>query len=165
MAFPVRAKSEHTPDYMRSLLTYNAETGEIRYKIRMSARMKPGDLCGNVCARGYRRIIIDGKMYMAHRLAWTIHYGFWPSSDLDHINGDKLDNRISNLREVTCFENQQNRPCHREGVLWGTSKLMKGKYYQARVQGKYLGNFKTMEEAHIVAVEYARSMGLNLLRG
>src|SRR5690606_29052356 len=57
---------------------------------------------------GYLRFSVDGKHYLAHRLAWLYVHGKWPSDQIDHINGDRSDNRIDNLRDVTHAENRRN---------------------------------------------------------
>ena len=92
--------------YLRERYTYDAETGAIRHKGRDRA------VKGVVHVCGYRRINIRvGKNYtriLMHRAAWALYYGRWPS-EIDHLNGNKTDNRIENLREVSHGENDQNR--------------------------------------------------------
>ena len=92
--------------YLRERYTYDAETGAIRHKGRDRA------VKGVVHVCGYRRINIRvGKNYtriLMHRAAWALYYGRWPS-EIDHINGDKTDNRLENLREVSASENDANR--------------------------------------------------------
>jgi hypothetical protein len=89
-------------------------------------------------------------MYQAHRLAWFLFYGEWPIYEIDHINGDKTDNRIINLRDVPDRINAQNMGIHRNGHLPGVSKV--GKKWRASIQiGKkqtHLGMFSTQEEAY-----------------
>ncbi len=146
-------------------LTYEPETGILRWNKRMSLAVRAGRIGGSVDKScGYRSFIYKHKKVKAHRVAWFMYYGSVPKSCLDHIDGNKDNNRIENLREVDEFLNQQNRPCHRKGTLWGTRSVQKGKYFSAHVKGKYLGNFKTSEEAHAKAVLYARSKNLTLLK-
>ncbi len=163
-------KEEHTLEYFRKIMRYDKNSGNFYWKVKMSAPTEIGDLLGNVSQTGYRRVIIDSKQYNVHRLVWFFeNEGVWPSHDLDHIDGNKLNNKIGNLRLVTPFLNQQNRPVHRKGILWGTSKLNPENhgghtYYQSRVYGKYLGNFDTMEEAHKCSMDYAKKMNLPLIK-
>lgn len=70
---------------------------------------KKGDVAGTPHAGGYWQIVVDGRSYRAHRLAWFYVNGVWPKNGLDHTNGIKVDNRIANLREATQAENNQNR--------------------------------------------------------
>ena len=58
--------------------------------------------------KGYRAGGVDGQMVLAHRAAWAMHYGRWPTGLIDHINGDPADNRISNLRECNNAQNLAN---------------------------------------------------------
>lgn len=89
------------------LLKYNPETGDLTWKTNRSNQVILGQKAGCTSDR-YRRVAIKGKPYQAHRVAWLLYYGEWPSKDIDHINGDTFDNRIVNLREATATENQQN---------------------------------------------------------
>ena len=124
--------------------------GQLYYRTRASRRCKPGDLVGSVGGGkrgGYRQTIVDGVQCKVHRLIWKWHYGTEPAL-IDHINGDRLDNRIENLREATNRENGWNRKAKRD--------LPPGVY---RHQGKYrvrlylgkpnvsVGMFATLDEA------------------
>lgn len=102
---------------------------------------------------GYKVLSISGKRYLAHRVVWIMHYGAWPSNHLDHINGVRSDNQISNLREVTYSENSQNHRPHKTntsgtmGVVWHK----RDKRWQAgiMVSGKtiHLGQFTEKDDA------------------
>lgn len=146
-------------------LNYEPDTGIFRWNKRMSLAVRAGVVAGCVDkTNGYRNFIHKGEKIKAHRLAWFIYYGTAPKSCLDHVDGNKDNNRIENLREVDEFMNQQNRPCHRKGTLWGTSRVQKGKYFLSIVRGKYVGIFKTVEEAHASSVAYAKRNNLTLLK-
>ena len=134
------------------LLDYNAETGKIVSKVQ-HGRWHPGDTVGTL-AGGYLSIGIDGKLYRGHRIAWLLTTGSWPDKFIDHIDGDKLNNRWQNLREVTNAENMQN--CHRARVNSTLGILgvhpSRGKFCAAiTVNGKIkaLGRFLTIHEAEM----------------
>jgi len=144
------------------LFNYDKEDGRLYWKKRPSQRAKIGRLAG--CnSQGYRKVRYNGIHYQAHRLIWIIEYRREPIGDIDHINGNRGDNRIENLRECTRRENTSNKECHRKGHLVGTCyrkpcfKRKKSirpinRPWQASIQlnGKrfYLGRFLTQEEAH-----------------
>lgn len=137
-----------TIEELNSNLAYYPETGEILWLGRR--KNKPAG-CYNWA--GYKRITVNGKTVMAHRIAWAMYYGEWPKNDIDHINGIKDDNRIENLRDVSRSLNTRNR--HRR--VDNTSGVSGVSYLKGRdrwtayinVGGKKvtLGNFKTKEDA------------------
>lgn len=101
-------------DYLRSILEYDYQTGGFKWKYRMdappevnSSRAGKGAFLGSN-SYGYKIGYINKKQYLAHRVAWCIYYGEWPESDIDHINMDKSDNRIENLRLADRGQNMRN---------------------------------------------------------
>jgi hypothetical protein len=149
---------------LRELLEYSPDTGEFRWKVKSKTRwVRPGAIAGCVDHHGYRRIVVAGHRYAAHRLAWFYVHGRWPSEQIDHINGDGTDNRICNLREASHAENQQYK-----GATKRSSTGLKGAYRRSKgrcgfsaaisVNGKVirLGDFLTAEEAHAAYTEAAR---------
>ena len=88
---------------LKEVLQYNPATGEF-FRVANGVT-KP---TGTVTSNGYRRLTVDGVQYLAHRVAWLFHYGDWPDDQVDHINRDRLDNRIANLRRVSNSENMAN---------------------------------------------------------
>ena len=137
-----------TVERVRELFSYNPETGSITWAMRKCGT-KFGSEAGTE-HKGYRRVKIDSKLILAHRLAWAIHYGRWPPEQIDHINQNRSDNRISNLREARHSDNMVNRayPKGASGVT-GVSKHKLGWQATIRVNGRsvHLGLFKTIEEA------------------
>ena len=148
----------------RTVLKYDPETGHFAWIVN-STRIKVGDKAGTVDSRGYIRIRIGSRKYAAHRLAWTIATGKSPGEKtIDHINGDKSDNRIANLRLATNAENQRNKGAYRckaalpKGVFWNKDK---GRFHAAiRVDRKlnHLGYFDTQEQAELAYAEAAKKL-------
>lgn len=115
--------SKVTPERLREALDYDSETGLFTWRIHCGPA-KPGKPANPLdVTTGYIRISLDGRNYQAHRLAWLHHYGVWPSHEIDHINGDRADNRIANLRDVPRPTNMANKRAGRGrsqyiGVNW-----------------------------------------------
>lgn len=131
-------------------LTYDPETGTFRH----SRGHRAGRIAGTVTKRGYIQLVIDGRTFLAHRVAWFFGFGEWPAREIDHINGCKSDNRLANLREVDHALNMENyrrpRSDSTSGYL-GVSKARRGRF-QSKIQvsgkTKFLGLFDTAHEAH-----------------
>lgn len=102
---------------------------------------------------GYRNVHFQGRLCLEHRVIWFLYYGVWPKSEIDHINGDRGDNRITNLRLATRSENGQNRkmPANNssghKGVTWVRSRKMWQAAINTGHKPKFLGRFATREEA------------------
>lgn len=148
---------------------YDSKNGNIYYKQNVGNK-KSGEKAGSVCKNnGYSRMGIGNTVRLLHRVAWFLYYGKWPEKHLDHINGIKSDNRIENLREVTHRQNSFNLKRHREGELLGAHydkhKYKKKWVAKMRINGKskFLGSYKTKEEAHKRYVEYLNSIGDSLI--
>jgi hypothetical protein len=153
---------ELTVDQLRDTFDYDANTGVFVWKIRPSKAVKAGDVAGCKEKRiGYITIGIAGRIYKAHRLAWFYVYGSWPKGLIDHINGNKADNRIDNLRDVFADGNSQNvrKPNRRNksgfmGVIWFQNKWRAS--ISVNGKSKWLGDYSTPEEAHQVYLEAKR---------
>ena len=142
-----------TQQQLKQLLAYDPDTGAFTWLKPTSNRVKPGALACSVNTVGYVRIGIGGKRYAAHRLAWLYVHGVWPENEIDHINRNRQDNRICNLRDVNSQQNKLNSGVRRnntsgvKGVSW--DKKSKRWRVQARINGQktYIGVFDTLEEA------------------
>ena len=120
------AMPELTAERVRELLDYDQETGRFTRR-RSQGRGAKGQVPGSRHQHGYIVIRIDRKAYLAHRLAWLVAYGEWPKEEIDHINGVRDDNRITNLRDVSRRTNRENARVPRStnrvgllGVCWDT---------------------------------------------
>lgn len=153
-----------TVERLKAVVRYDPESGAFIWVSPTSDRVRCGAIAGSVTKLGYRAIMIDKKRYMAHRLAWLWVHGRWPNGEIDHINGDGLDNRISNLREATHAENMLNRKrtstCRSgfKGVSWHKG----GRKWKAQIgyQGKWyaLGLYECPVEAHKAYVAAAHRL-------
>lgn len=148
----VKNRITHSLDEVRRALDYDPASGVFVWRIRPSQRTYVGDVAGRVGPAGYRFITYLRQSAAAHRLAWFYVHGHWPLGELDHINGNRDDNRISNLREVSRAENVRNRHAapktSKTGLLGVRSRYGK---YEARIvrdgKSRYLGMFDSAQEA------------------
>ena len=95
-------------DLLLKRLRYDKDTGDFIWIDCKRKASKNGSVAGTILRSGYRHIQIDGKQYLAHRLVWLITYGYLPENYIDHINRNRSDNRVENLREVSNQCNQRN---------------------------------------------------------
>ena len=147
---------------VRAMLDYCPETGVLRWKERDTAARGrnakyAGKIAGNVHHSGYVRVRIDNVDYMAHRLAWAIYYERWPTLQIDHINRNRTDNRITNLREVTHVENNCNKDPRCDGkskyknVIWHSATGRWRVRFRRGGREHNFGSYTCEEEAAEVA--------------
>jgi hypothetical protein len=128
-------------------LDYNSFTG-------FFTRRSTGErACRTDHTKGYFRVFVLGKYYKAHRLAWYYYYGKWPVKQLDHIDGNKSNNAILNLREVTQTQNMYNQTkAHKQNKSGVIGVGVSGKNFVSKIKVgdklEHLGTYKTKEEAY-----------------
>jgi hypothetical protein len=162
-------------DFINKVLTYNQETGVFTWNVRVAQRIKIGVMAGSVSKSknytGYLKIKVLGKSYLAHRLAWLITYGKFPQKMIDHIDGNKLNNSIKNLREVTRKENMQNTKLRKDntsgfnGVYFNSQRKKWVAYVTEDKKMKYLGIFKKKEDAISKRIEADELIGFHKNHG
>lgn len=151
---------------LRSLLRYEPETGKLFWLPRprvafksqrgfstWNARFSGGEALTANNGSGYKIGNIHWRIYRAHRVAFAIHHGWWPKNDIDHINGDRGDNRISNLREATRSQNMANTNSRKGstsrflGVSWSTGNKKWVVHLRTGGVTVHLGYFRDEVEA------------------
>lgn len=147
------AKADLTAERLRELLHYDANTGVFTWRINRKGGVKAGQTAGCLANNGYLVVRLDGKLYLAHRLAWLYVHGAWPQNKVDHKSRIKTDNRIDNLRNASDHLNSHNttiRPLagtYRMGLDRNLKKPWGAKIF-AFGKAENLGYFATPEEAH-----------------
>jgi hypothetical protein len=174
---------EITQDLLKEFLDYNKDTGNIIYRERSLEWFKrePDYRTWNTKFKGkdagfnsstienkvYRKISILDNTYMIHRVIWFYVYGVWPKNNIDHINGNSLDNKLINLRDVTQAENSRNS-CFRKnntsgvnGVSWSSPM----KKWRARIKFKgkeyVLGYFESPKDAENILIKERKKLGFH----
>lgn len=156
-------KHELSLQRLRELLRYEPETGDLIWLVRRRGQVNPGDVAGHLDVTGYVHVRLDGRLYKGHRLVWLYVHGAWPVGVIDHMDGNRANNRITNLRDVVDSVNQENRRTpdrdNRTGLL-GVTKHGRGFMAQIVAKGRhhYLGTHDTAEQAHEAYVTAKRRL-------
>lgn len=143
------------------VLSYCPDTGIFVWKIRLSKRVRAGRQAGCLRQDGYIDINIDRESFLAHRLAWFYIHGVWPDDAIDHVNREKTDNRLSNLRQANFRQNSFNakRPIRNRSGLKGVSWSRHAKKWRAQIRGVgHIGYFSDPLDAHNAYCVAARSI-------
>ena len=146
---------ELTQERLKEVLHYTPETGVFTWKVQKPFTAKRGSIAGHLSKNGYVTISIDSHIRLAHRLAWLYVYGEWPAFHIDHIDGNRSNNMIFNLRADPLRQNQQNRRCPSRnntsgylGVCWSKSV----KKWEAKItengKRKVIGWYESPIDAH-----------------
>lgn len=153
-----------TQSELKSKLHYDINTGIFTHLTTCNGATKVGQVAGCLFGiEGYIRLTLNGKAYLAHRLAWLYVYGTFPKNQIDHINRIEDDNRICNLREANNSENQCNSSIYKNNKL-----NIRGVYYhhcakkfRASIQKnkiRYYEDFTNLQDA----IDYRAQMVINL---
>jgi len=175
---------------LRQLLDYNPDTGAFVWRKKLpemveairpstqhriaknwNARFSGKPAFINVSVRGYYTGSIGCVRCYAHRVAWAMHYGEWPDGEIDHINGDRLDNRMCNLRVASRAEQMRNL-CIQErnatgviGVWWDDERKKYQAYIKVNGRRVHLGRFDNLDNAKQARATAEARFGYHLNHG
>ena len=177
-------RADITPELLRQLLRYEPETGRLFWRARLGHHFARGgyvppkgyaekwntknaglEALTAVKSTGYKHGSILGSTFTAHRVAFAVFYGRWPNH-IDHINGNRTDNRIENLRDVTPSQNHKNRRKHRGvNARIGVSYSSKKGKWQAQIcsegRNMHLGYYDDEADATNARVAAERKLGFH----
>lgn len=148
---------------VRELLDYDPETGIFRWKVNVGDKMRAGSRAGASTGNthGYRRLTINYKRYYEHRIAWLHVHGVMPTLHIDHIDCNKSNNRIANLRQATRSQNLGNARLRKtstsgfKGVCWHNQQRKWKASIRCDKKVEFLGLYETAKEAHDAYVRAA----------
>jgi hypothetical protein len=158
-----------TRQRIAELLEYDPTSGCLTWKVTRSRKALVGSIAGSVTRKGYRAVTIDGKPYLVHRLVWYYVYGYWPI-EIDHIDRNKLNNKIDNLREVDRCTNNQNKPVYATntsgtpGIHWHRPTNRWEVIIQRNNTKHYLGTFHELEDAIRVRLNFLENFSELIIR-
>lgn len=147
-------------DQTTALTVFQYVDGVLYWRIRPSQSRRAGDVAGNVRTDGYRAIQYKRKLYKEHRLVFLMHHGYTPI-EIDHIDRDKGNNRIENLRDATRALNTHNSVKRTKSGYRGVTKTPGGKYQAAIKRGEtriYIGTFDDPEKARAAYLRHAAEL-------
>ena len=145
-------------EQIKQKIHYDKLTGIFRWRYggqSHAGKKQPWSIAGSLHNCGYIQIGINKNRYLAHRLAWMYEYGEWPKQYIDHINGNRSDNRISNLRDVSHQTNLQNQKTKNTkntsgfmGVDWQNKRNKWRASIKINKKSKFIGYFDKAEQAY-----------------
>jgi len=154
--------------------TWCIETGVFRWKIKRGSKVKAGENAGSKFRSKknvYLTVYFNGRNYLVHRLIWLITYGEWPKGEIDHIDGNGLNNNLENLRDVSGAENNRNQRLYntntsgRCGVCW----FNRDSKWRAKIQVDrktiHLGLFDEFDDAVAARKDAERKYGYHANHG
>lgn len=164
-----------SPHVLKQFLRYEPETGKLfwlghpKWTVQVSARLTGREAITAINKDGYFSGKVLGRTMLAHRVAWAIHHGEWPDGMIDHINGDRKDNRICNLKVTDRHGNGKNRASTRKAseLPSGVSidRRCKSRPYRAmiKIDGKriHLGMHETPDQANSAYLKAAAQLGFS----
>lgn len=155
---------EITKETLLEKFDYDKEKGLLIWKNPPLSRPKlKGNAAGCLMNKGYLKVNLSGKTHLVHRLIFIIEFGYSPY-EIDHLNGNKTDNRVSNLRNVSDRQNACNRGRHRKGKLVGASVEKSRHKWRAQIEVEkkkiHLGYFGTEEQANAAYLSYVKDNNL-----
>jgi hypothetical protein len=156
-------KGTLTQERLKELLDYNPESGHFYWKVKSNHFIKIGAQAGGINQKGYVIVGIEGARCYAHRVAWLFTYGKFPTAQVDHIDGDKSNNSITNLRLCTNAENHKNQGIRKtntsgfKGVSWDSKN--ESWFAQTTLINRhiFLGYYESPEEASIAYNTFAKA--------
>ena len=142
-----------TQEFLRHLLDYNPDTGVLTWRAKPSQGIKIGRQAGTPTSEGYLALQINKKKMYAHRAIWLHVHGVWPAEEIDHINRNRADNRLVNLRAATRLENSHNTGKHVTNTSGhkGVTFHRRNKQWQVQLSANnktfYVGQFAQLTDA------------------
>ncbi len=132
-------------EYLLSIFDYNPDTGDLIRKVRTGPNSKVGDKAGFQDRKdGYVEVKVRGRRYLAHRVIWMMVHGRWPYPQLDHIDRNPSNNKLSNLREVTKMQNMCNR-----GRPMNSARPYRGvDVIQCKLKNRYSAKINAMKRSY-----------------
>lgn len=135
------SKRDVTQEELSKRLTYDPKTGELVWTSKGNSRkVVVGSRAGSATKRGHRVIRLNGYTYPEHHIIWRLYFGVWPKGHIDHINHDEMDNRLTNLRDVSQEVNNRNQSLRKDNTtghigIWINNRNSKKKFMSEVVFG------------------------------
>ena len=143
----------------------NGVSGELIWRVTASSRAMAGSIAGSIHNKGYLMVRLKGNGYLAHRIVWLLTYGKYPNGMIDHIDGNKLNNSIYNLRDVNESINKKNSKKYSNNTSGYAGVKFNKKYnrwsacYRSENKNFHIGSFDTAQEANKAVIKAREANG------